>query len=149
MSVVMKDNYIFVRPGQKCYRVASNFTNYLEVGVKGVTTYYLEARIADDQFLINASLLDSSGKKACEIVNSFPEGAACRREMTPHGYRIVSQSADLLLGIEAKDDVCSLKGTIYDGSGGTVAQDQDDDFLIYRGPAVLGRSNGSRGIVLR
>lgn len=149
MSVVMKGNYIFVQPGQKCFRVASNLTNYLELGVKGVTAYYLEGRIEVGEFLVNATLLDPTGRKACQIINNFPEGPGCRKEMTKNGYSILSHSGELLLGIEATGDVCSLKGRIYDSTGVVVARDEQDDFLIFRGPAVLGKSNGSLGIVLR
>lgn len=149
MSVVVTGNYIFVQPGQKCFRVASNFTNYLQLGVKRVTEYYLEGRIDAGEFLINATLLDATGRKACQVVNNFPSGSGCRRQMTPNGYRILTASGELLLGIELNGHICSLKGSIYDGSGGIVAKDQGDDFLMFRGPAVLGKSNGSLGIVLR
>jgi len=148
MPAVMKGNYIFVRPGEKMFGVASNFTNYLELGVRGVTAYYLEAKIENNEFLINATLLDHSGKSACEVANNFPEGSGCRKEMTPQGYRICNQAGDLLLGIEVTGDVCLLKGTVYGPNGDIIAQDQADEFLVYRGPAVLGRSGGSRGIVL-
>lgn len=149
MSVLMKGNYIFVQPGQKCFRVASNLTNYLELGVKGVTEYYLEGRIETGEFLVNAALLDATGRKACEVANNFPQGPDCRKEMTRNGYRVLSHSGELLLGIEANGDVCSVKGRIYDNTGVIVARDEGDDFLVFRGPAVLGKSNGSLGIVLR
>lgn len=148
MSVVMKGNYIFVRPGEKAFKVASNYTNYLELGARGITDYYLEARVGNGEFLINATLLDLHGKVSCRIVQNFPDKSECRKEMTPYGYRMLSSSDELLLGIEARENICLLRGTIYDGKGGIVAQDKEDDFLIYHGPAILGKSGSSLGIVL-
>lgn len=149
MSVIMKGNYIFVQPGEKAFKVASNFTNYLELGAQGITDYYLEAQIGNGEFVVNAILLDLHGRVACRIANNFPEKSECRREMTRSGYRILSISGELLLGIEAPENVCLLRGTIYDAKGGIVARDREDDFLIYHGPAILGKSDGSLGIVLR
>ncbi len=149
MSMVMTGNYILVEPGKKAFKVASNFTNYLELGARGTTSYYLEARIQNDEFLINATLLTPHGRSAARIVNNFPEQPDCRKEMTPHGYRIIDNSGGLLLGIESRRNVCILRGTVYDSNGQIVAQDKGDDFLVYRGPAILGKSpGGSLGIVL-
>jgi hypothetical protein len=150
MSVALKGNYIFVQPGQTAFKVASNFTNYLELGVAGATDYYLEARIEGEEVLINAVLVDPQSKSTCRVVNNFPERSSCRREMTPHGYRILSPSGELLLGIEldVRTRVCHLRGTVYDAKGNVIARDDGDDFLIHHGPAVLGRSGQSRGIVL-
>lgn len=148
MGLVIRGSYLFVQPGQKALKVASNYTNYLELGINGITEYYLEAKVDNNDFLINAVLLDSQGKFSCKVVNNFPEKSECRREMTPLGYRILSATGELLLGIEAHGELCSLKGTIYDSRGAIVAQEKDDDFLIFHGPAVLGKLGTSLGIVL-
>jgi len=55
MPVFMRGNYIFVEPGRKCFEVSSNFTNYLELGIQGITKYYLEAKIEND-YMKNTSL---------------------------------------------------------------------------------------------
>jgi hypothetical protein len=144
----MSGNYIFVQRGERMYRVASNFTNYLELGVKSVTPHYLEARIESREFVINGTLLDRNGKVACRLSNNFPEGSDCRREMTPNGYRILSGAGELLLGIEVEGQVCHLKGTVYGPNGDVIAQDRADDFLVFHGPAILGKSGGALGIVL-
>ena len=91
----MTGNYVFVRPGEKMYQVASNFTNYLELGVKGVTNHYLEAAIEGGEFIVNAHLLDHTRKLVCRVVNNFPEGHDCWREMTPAGYMIRNKSGAL------------------------------------------------------
>jgi hypothetical protein len=148
MTLLMKGNYIFVQRGQKAFKVASNFTNYLELGALGITEYYLEARIEEDAFMINATLLSPQGKLACRVVNNFPDRAGCRREMTPDGYRILTPEGQLLLGIAVRGDFCHLLGIVYDTKGNIVAQGLEDDFVIHQGPAVLGKSQTARGIVL-
>ena len=55
MPVFMRGNYIFVEPGRKCFEVSSNFTNYLELGIQGITKDYLEAKIEND-YMKNSSL---------------------------------------------------------------------------------------------
>jgi len=141
-------NYLFVQPGQKAYKVSSNFTNYLELGVADITEYYLEARVENDAFLINAVLRDSDGAEACRVIDSFPQGPECRREMTLTGYNIFDRLDRPVLGIAVDDNICVLQGTIYDADGLIVAKTVENDFQIYRGPAVLGKSNGARGMVL-
>ena len=148
MSVTLIGNYMFVRPGEKAFKVASNFTNYIELGAKGITHYYLEGKVEGDEFVINASLLDVQGKASCHIVNNFPQGSGCTKDMTPNGYRILSEAGELILAIEVDDKICLLRGTIYDSVGGIVARYQDEDFLVFQGPAVLGKSGSARGIVL-
>ena len=148
MSVTVSGNYVFVQPGEKAFKVASNFTNYIELGAKGITHYYLEGKVESDEFVINASLLDARGKASCHIVNNFPQPPGCTKDMTRNGYRILSESGDLILAIEVNDKICLLRGTIYDSVGGIVAKYQDEDFLVFQGPAVLGKSGAARGIVL-
>jgi hypothetical protein len=116
--------------------------------LKGTTDYYLEARIEDDAFIINATLFDPQDNRRCRIVNNFPEKSDCRKEMTPSGYRILGSSGGLLFGIDAQGEICHLKGKVYDSKGEIIAQEQDDDFQIHRGPAILGKSGSSLGIVL-
>ena len=148
MSVTLSGNYVFAQRGEKAFKVASNFTNYIELGAKGITHYYLEGKIEGDEFVINATLLDAQGKASCNIVNNFPLGSDCTKDMTPNGYRIQSETGELILSIEVDDKICLLRGTIYDSVGGIVAKYQDEDFLVFQGPAVLGKSGSARGIVL-
>jgi len=53
-----------------------------------------------------------------------------------------------LLELIATDNVCSIKAKIYDGTGSLIAEDSGDDFLVYRGPAILGKSGNARGMVI-
>ncbi|MFC1783011.1 hypothetical protein ACFL02_05445 [Planctomycetota bacterium] len=149
MSVTIKGNYFFVKPGQKAYKVASNFTNYLELGLNRISDYYLEAKIEKDEFVINALLLDKQGNPVCKIMNSDPGKTACRKEKTPKGYKFLNKAGEFLIGIEtSENNLCLLRGKIFDSNGQIVAEDVNDDFLIYHGPAVFGKSGNTRGMVI-
>lgn len=149
MSAVLKGNYVYVQPGQKAFKVASNYTNYIELGVRGLTPYYFEGRIENDEFVINATLLDQHGRTVCEIVNNFPQGEGCRKKMTPYGYVIADGQGNHLIEIRVEENICFLKGTVYGAGGEVIARDHNHDFLVYRGPLVLGKSGTSLGIVVR
>lgn len=148
MTVTMRGNFIFVQPGQKAYKVASNFTNYLELGLLGGTDYYLLARVENDEFLIDAQLHEPNTGAAVEIKDNFPIGDAVTREMLPNGYRVLDSTGELMIGIEVDDNICMIRGRITAGDGSIIAESSQDDFLIYRGPAVLGKSGEARGLVL-
>lgn len=150
MPVFMKGNYIFVEPGSKCFEISSNFTNYLELGIRGITRYYLEARIEDNEFQITGTLLDKNGEVICRLKDNFIETSRdCKKEMTPFGYRIRSEDDSVILDIQVeKDLICHLKGTIYGDSGEIVAQDKEGEFIILKGPAIIGKSGSAIGIKL-
>ncbi len=145
--VIMRGNRFFVRPGEKCYKVTSNLTNYLLVGSPGITEYYLEATIEADEYVLNAILLGPNGKRLCGIERNFPsEGEGCTKEMTPRGYRIRDASGSSVLEIEAWEEYCIVRGRVYNAAGEIAAKDSGDDFLILKGPAVIGRSGNSIGM---
>jgi len=145
----MRGSYFFVRPGQKRFEISSNFTNYLEIGIQGVTEYYLEAKVENDEFKISGTLLNPSGQVLCNINQNFIETSlGCIKEMTPNGYRIKDNDKNQVFEIRVENNICHLKGAIYSESGEIVAREQEDSFLIFRGPAIIGKSNGSIGIKL-
>ena len=150
MPVFMRGNYIFVEPGRKCFEVSSNFTNYLELGIRGITKHYLEAKIENDEFKISGVLLDRNGEILCRLKNNFIETSRdCNKEMTPYGYRIKDKDGKLVLEIQVENDlICHLKGTIYGESGEIVAQDRKGEFIILKGPAIVGKSGNAIGIKL-
>lgn len=148
MPTRMSGNYLFVNPGEKCFKVASNFTNYFEVGSPGATDYYLEAAIVNDEFIVNADFPVPGAPGRCKLENNFPRASGLTQQMTPTGYRILDGAQQLVLGLSAKNNICLIQGKIYDGAGQVVAEDVGDDFLVYHGPAVLGKVDGTRGIVL-
>ena len=149
MPITMSGNYIFAGPNDRCFKVASNFTNYLELGLPGAGSYYLEARIENDEFKINARLWDRVSSQEIVIRDNFPTGQrGVTRDDLPNGYRIKDSHGNLILGIEARDKICSISGRIEARDGTLVAESEADDFLVYKGPAVLGRAGDARGIVL-
>jgi hypothetical protein len=150
MPVFMRGNYIFVERGRKCFEVSSNFTNYLELGIRGITKYYLEAKIENDEFKISGILLNKNGEVLCRLKDNFIEASKdCNKEMTPYGYRIKDRYGNPVFEIHVENDlVCHLKGTIYGDSGGIVAQDKEGEFIILKGPAIIGRSGNAIGIKL-
>ena len=148
MPVFMKGNYIFVEPKQKCFEVSSNFTNYLELGIRGITKYYLEAKIENDEFKISGILLDKSGEVLCRLKDNFiDESKGCNKEMTEHGYRIKNKDGNLAFEIHVENDlICHLKGTIFGESGEIVAQEREGEFIILKGPGIIGKSGNAIGI---
>jgi len=150
MPVFMKGNYIFVEPGHKCFEVSSNFTNYLELGIQGITKYYLEAKIENDEFKISGILLDKNGELLCRLKDNFVEAPEyCSKEMTPDGYRIKDKDGNVVFEIHVENDlICHLRGTIYGDSGEIVAQDKEGEFIILKGPAIIGKSGNAIGIKL-
>lgn len=150
MPIFMKGNYIYVEPGRKCFKVSSNYTNYLELGIKGVTKYYLEAKIESDEFKISGILLNERGEELCILENNFINSSkGCRKEMTTSGYRIKDGNENLVFEIQAERDlICHLKGIIYGESGEIIAQDKGEEFIILKGPAIIGKSGNTIGIKL-
>ncbi len=150
MPIFMKGNYIFVEPGRKSFKISSNFTNYLELGIQGITKYHLEAKIESDEFRISGVLLDKSSNVLCHLKDNFIKSSEdCNKEMTPYGYRIKDKNGNLVFKIQAKKDlICHLKGTIYGESGEIIAQDREGDFVILKGPAIIGKSGNAIGIKL-
>ena len=150
MPVFMRGNYIFVQRGQKCFEVSSNFANYLELGIQGITKHYLEAKIEGDEFKISGTLLDKNGEVLCHLRDNFIEASrGCNKEMTPYGYRIRDKDGNLIFEIRVeKDLICHLKGIVFGDSGEIVAQDKEGEFIILKGPAILGKSGSAIGIKL-
>jgi hypothetical protein len=147
MPIVMKGCYFFVQPGQKRFEISSNFANYLELGIQSITSYYLEAKIENDEFKISGTLLDRNGRVLCSLENNFIETSrGCSKEMTRYGYRIKNNEGDRIFEIRVEDNVCHLEGTIYSDLGEIIAQGKEGKFVILKGPAIIGKSNGSIGL---
>ena len=147
MPIVIRGSYFFVTPSQKRYEIASNFSNYIEIGELGITPYYLEAKIVNDEFKISGTLLDINGKILCTLKDNFISiSVGCIKEMNQFGYRIKNIQGDRILEIRAQNNICHLEGSIYSSTGEIVAQSKDGLFVILKGPAIIGKSNGSIGM---
>lgn len=69
--------------------------------------------------------------------------------MTQYGYRIKDKDGNLVFEIQVENDlICHLRGTIYGESGEVVAQDKEGEFVILKGPAIIGKSGNAIGIKL-
>lgn len=150
MAIHMAGNYMFVRPDQKHFIVASNFTNYFEIGDKSSTQYYLEARVEDDEFLVNGRLYVPGCEDWCEIADNLPTGGPCAKTVLQNGYRVEDSNGDLILEILVSQNglQCNISGTVYDENGTVVADGGSNGFDIHHGPAVIGKSGSARGIVI-
>lgn len=147
-SMILSGNYIFTRPGQKCFEIASNFTNYIELGMRGITKYHLEAKIDDDEFKISGTLLDKKGMVKC-ILEENSVKAPCNKESINNGYGIKDKENNIILEIKIdNNNICHLKGIIYGDYGDMVAHDDEDHFMVTRGPVTIGKSGESIGIYI-
>jgi hypothetical protein len=149
----MRGNYIFTGPGQKAFLASSNFVNYVELGKKGVTKYYLEAKIVGEEFVVSGILYNSKGTFLCKLINNHLEDMQRKCEMVfdkeMKGYKVLDENKEVIIELFLKDkNTCILRGSFYDEKGNLLATGSGEDLLIFKGPAILGKSNGSLGIVL-
>lgn len=145
--MILSGSYIFTRPDQKCFEIASNFTNYIELGMRGITKYYLEAKIDGDEFKISGTLLDKNGIVKCVLEENSVK-APCNKEAINNGYGIKDKDNNIILEIKIDNNICHLKGVIYGDSGDMVAQDEEDHFMVMKGPVTIGKSGESIGIYI-
>ena len=151
MGVQLIGNYIFTRPGENAFLVSSNYVNYFELGRKGVTDYFLEAKIEGDEFVVSGTLYDSRGVHLCNIEENHVEkinGNCLFEALGDRGYQVVDGGSVIFRLSLKEKNVCVLQGKFYDSAGNLVAEGDENDFRIFRGPAILGKSGNSLGIVL-
>lgn len=152
MAIRLERNYIFAEPGGKAFLVSSNYVNYFELGAKGVTDYYIEAKIKDGEHIVSGTLYSKDGNLLCTLKDNQVEDIShqCEVQLVGRaGYRVVHNQFGPLLELVLKNgSVCVLKGRFYDSKGGLVAEGDGENFLIFKGPAVLGKSGNSLGIVI-
>lgn len=153
MAFTMRGNFLFVNPGEPCFLVSSNYTNYLEIGSPGSNDFYLIASIKDGQHIVDAALFDNKGKFLCKLVQNHleevQEGTWKIRTRPEGGFAVTNENGEVLMSVVLDDKgVCRITGNFYDRSGALVAAGDGNDFLILKGPAVLGKAGGARGIVI-
>lgn len=146
-SMKLSGNYIFTRPGEKCFEISSNFTNYIELGIQGITKYYLEAKIEGNEFKISGTLLDKKGIVIC-ILEENSVKDSCNKEIVNDGYRIKDKDKNPILEIKINNNICHLKGVIYGESGEIIAQDKEGYFMVLKGPLTIGKSGEFIGIYI-
>jgi len=150
--VVLRENYIFTQPGQQAFLAASNYVNYILLGDPGKRSFYLEGRIDKGQFLISGRLYRKDGSMLCEIDNNrVKEASGCKVvPIKPGGYelRTPEDEVHLRLRLRPDENVCLIQGSFYDDSGTLLAEGNERDLRIYKGPAILGKLGFSLGIVI-
>ena len=145
--MIISGSYFFVNPTQKRYEIASNFANYVELGIKNVSPYYLEAKIENNSFKISCKLLNNTGEVLCTLKDNFIETQeGCIKEMTKTGYRIKNNQGIQIFEINVEQNICHLQGVIYSDSGEKVAEGTERTFVIFKGPAIIGKKNKSVGL---
>lgn len=153
MGIQMRNNYLFVNPGEPCFLVSSNYTNYLEIGSPGSQDFYLIASVQDGQHTIDASLFNEKGKFLCRVVRNhlqdIEEGEWKIKVRPDGGFAISNGNGSSLMSVLLDENgVCRITGKFFDKKGTLVAEGDGSDLRIYRGPAVLGKSGAMRGIVI-
>lgn len=153
MAFQLKGNYLFVNKDEPCFLVSSNFTNYLEIGSPGTNDFFLVASIQDGQHLIDATLFDNKGRLLCRVNKNHLEaadGSNLQIKTRPEGgFTIISPTGERVMTVTLNEQgVCRISGEFYDRTGTLIAKGDEEDFRIFRGPAVIGKSGVSRGIVI-
>ena len=147
---ILKGNYIFARPGEPAFLAASNFVNYLSLGDKAKGTFYLEARIENGEHKLSGRLWTKEGKFLCELRDNAIVSGECKVvPIKQGGYEVRAKGNQLQFSVRLQDGkTCLIQGKFYDESGHLVAEGNRDDFRIFKGPAILGKSGASAGIVI-
>jgi len=151
MGVRLIGNYVFTGPGQKAFLVSSNYVNYFELGRKRMTDYYLEAKIVEGEFLVSGTLYDQKGTLLCNVKENHLEnikGNCIFEPLQKQGYQIVDRGNVILRLFLKEPNICILQGKFYDSNGNLIVEGDENDLRIFKGPAVLGKSGISPGIVL-
>src|SRR5438093_12707839 len=101
--VTMSGSYFFTDPSKLSLKIASNFTNYVSLGVPGSDDYFLEAEVRDSEVVVNAELFDASGNHVCNVRDSFPEGQNCEKNLLANGWTIIAKG-EQRLGVQLVSD---------------------------------------------
>jgi hypothetical protein len=146
MSTILAHNWINVRPGERCFVLSSNLCDFFQIGDQ-TTTYLLQAEMVgpDKEFLFNGRLFLPGHHHPGTVIDNFPKGPAPqgweKRQMVGTvAYELFDPATNtVLFGFEEIERVCHVTTNIYDGSGILIAQTLPNNFLVHRGPAMVGR----------
>lgn len=147
MKLIAARNIINVRPGERCFLVGTNLVDYFEIGQPNSTAYWLVgARVGPDlEFVFNGRLFVETGDEPSIVIDNFPKNpplSGWRKIHKPNieGFDLARDSDDrVIFGYEVIDNVCHVTTNIYNNEGVLVAETTPDNFLLHRGPALLGR----------
>lgn len=134
--------------------IGSNIVDMFIIGEPDVTPYWLVAERVGPQhdFIFNGCLFTQAGTGPGTIFDNFPKAAPAgwtRRQKVIGGYDLVRKSDELVLfGFEERTEpgalgimtrVCHVTTNVIDPQGDLVAQTTPSDFVVFKGPALLGR----------
>ena len=71
--MVMRNNWINVRPGQRAFNVLTNMCDYFQIGRPDDDDVWLEGQIVEGEFLFNGRLYLHNGQVGT-VIDSFPKG---------------------------------------------------------------------------
>ena len=151
MAHTFGGNRICVGDGDPCFVIATNLTNWFEIGTEHGDGHWLRAEIVgeDNDFIFNGRLFLPAGGGAGTIIDNFPKGPIPDGWIRVHnvrneGYELVSKADDtVLFGYEIVDSrYCHVAANIYGVGGQLVARTTKDDLQVHIGPATIGRTPG-------
>lgn len=151
MALAMAHNRINVRAGDRAFIVASNLCDLLQIGAQD-TAYLLVAEMVgpDKEFLFNGRLFVPGHDRPGTIIDNFPKGPTPKGWakyplVDGNGFTLIEPASNItLFGFEEIDNICHIITNLYDETGAIVAETLPDNFLVHRGPAMIGRG----GIVI-
>lgn len=139
-------NLFNVQAGQPALEIATNLCDWLELGTREGTDYWLEGQIVNGgEFLFNGRLfIPNSGNAAGTVIDNFPKSAAPqgwtkRPRADGNGYELVSSDGTILFGYRVDGRICHVTASIYAADGDIVAESTPSEFRVYRPPMKIGR----------
>lgn len=147
MPVLMSGNLINVGPGDPAFIIGSNFTDHFEIGNQKGDDYWLRADIVGPQseFIFNGRLFLPDQPSGGTVIDNFPKGPEpkgwVRKQLADRpGYLLVDQqTGKTLFGFDILDNhICHVVTNLYSQKGELVAETSMDNFLVHKGPALIG-----------
>jgi hypothetical protein len=158
MAAVLASNWLNAKPGDPAFAIATNITNWFNLGEKNGQDFWLEGEIVGDgEFLFNGRLFLPHGhaSSAGTIIDSFPKAPAPlgwtkQPRIEEDGYNLISDDGKTILFgyriIEYQipstkpNRICLVTANIYTANGLLVAESLPDQLRLYRGPLQMGRT---------
>jgi hypothetical protein len=146
MPAIIARNWINVRPGDRCFVLSSNLCDFFQIGDQS-TTYLLHAEMVgpEREFLFNGRLFLPGNSQPGTVIDNFPKGPTPhgwikRQRVDGNGYELVDRTNGIaLFGFEEIEDICHVTTNVYDGAGNLIVETLPDNFLVHRGPAMVGK----------
>jgi len=148
--VFIENNYIFSSPEENSYFVSSNYTNYIELGYDGIDDYYLKATVLNNKYNLSINMYDENGEFLFEVKNNvLINGENCDVINYDRGIiEIIINNVTILNYSPIENNTMVIVCDIYDKNGDLIARGTDENFLIFKGPARIGKKDNEYGIII-